>query len=353
MQVAASIDPTLPLSEVATHARRVEALGYDVLHVAETINDPFAVALLALEHTSTLIVRTSVALAFPRSPMVVAYSAWGLARFAPGRFQLGLGSQIRANIEGRYSVEWSDPVGRMREYMESLRAIFASFGSMASLHFEGDHYRFTRLQPYFNPGPEGLEPPQLWLGGVNEKMCRLAGEVADGFVSHPTNSTTQYLESICLPNIRKGAADRGRDAADVAVVAGFPVVTGSTAEDLAHRLEDQRRTLAFLYSTPAYRPTLELFGWGELGERLRELTREGRWEELPKLVGDEILDVLVVKASYEELPAEIERRYKGLVSGVLIPAPSDAAEDPEHSEALRAIKALASDGSSDLRGAGH
>ncbi len=333
VKVVANLDPARPLAEVAAHARRVESLGYDALHVAETVHDPFLVSLLALEHTSTLVVRTSVALAFPRSPMVVALAAWDLAGTSGGRFQLGLGTQIKANIEGRYSVPWTGPVGRMREYVGSLRAIFSAFQRGDALDFEGEHYRFTRLQPYFNPGPIDVEPPPIWLGGVNERMCHLAGEVADGFVTHPTGSNPRHLEAVCLPNLR--ASGRG-----VELVVGTPIATGRTAVEVDAERERHRRTLAFLYSTPEYNRTLELHGWTDLGERLRALTRSGRWDELDGLVTDEVLDALVPQATYDDLPAVLSERFGGVADGMLVPPPEDPSDDAAFTDVLRALQAV-------------
>lgn len=331
MKVVATLEPDEPLAGIEAHVRRIEELGYDAIHVAETVHDPFLVSLLALEHTSKLVVRTSVALAFPRSPMVVALAAWDLAAVSGGRFQLGLGSQVRANIEGRYSVEWRDPVGRMREYVGALRAIFTSFQTGEPLRFEGEHYRFTRLQPYFNPGPLYMGPPPIWLGGVNERMCRLAGEVADGFVTHPTSSSRRYLDAVCFPNLRAS----GRD---IELVVGVPIATGRTTEDLALEIERHRQILAFLYSTPAYGRTLDLYGWTGLGDRLRALTREGRWGELDALVTDEIIDALVPHAVYADLPETLLHRLGGVADGVLIAPPSDPADDPGFADMLRVLQ---------------
>jgi probable F420-dependent oxidoreductase len=332
MQVVASLSPETPLGGVGEFAVRIESIGYDALHVPETVHDPFVCAALALEATTTLTVRTSVALAFPRSPMVVAYAAWDLARYSGGRFELGLGTQVRANIEGRYGVPWRDPVGRMREYVGALRAIFDAFQTGAPLRFLGDHYRLTRLQPYFNPGPLDVRAPTVWLGGVNAKICRLAGEIADGFVTHPTNSDPRYLEAICVPNVRAS----GRD---VALVVGGPVVTGRAPDDVARERERQRRTLGFLYSTPAYRRTLELRGWSSLGERLHALSRNGRWDEMTSLIGDEVLDALVVQGTWDELPSVLDARYGRVASGVLVPPPADASDDADFAAVVRAVAA--------------
>ena len=256
------MDPRLTLPEVIAHAQRVEALGYDGLHVAETIHDALALALLAIEHTEHLLVRTSVALAFTRSPTLTAYAAWDLSKLSGGRFELGLGTQIRQNIEDRYAMTFSqDPLGQLRDYVGAIRAVFASFASGSPPHYESPHYRITRLQPYFNPGPDQATiPPAIYLGGVQRKACALAGEIADGFITHPTNSNPRYLRSTCLPGLNDGAAraDRSLNSESFELVVGTQIITGSSSDAVEQERVRQRRLLAFLYSTPAYRPTLTL-----------------------------------------------------------------------------------------------
>ena len=340
MKVYAGMDPTIPLRDVAAYARRVETMGYDGLQVAETVHDGLALAMLALEHTERIVVRTSVILAFVRSPMLAAYTAWDLAAMSNGRFELGLGTQIKQNIEGRFSVPWREPVARMGDYIDALRAIFSTFATGAPLRFEGEHYQFTRMQPYFNPGPIGSPSPPLWLGGVNPRICRLAGEKADGFITHPTNSNPRYLEEIAQPNLRAGAEGVSRDPTAIALVVGSPYITGATASAVAIEREHQRQMLAFLYSTPAYRRTLELFGWAELGERLQRMTRENRWGELSTLVTDEVLDALVPQGTYDELPAVIDRWFGKIATGVLIPPPRDPADDPLVTALIREVRTL-------------
>ena len=341
MKVYAGMDLRLPLREVGSYAARVERLGYDGLHVAETVHDSLAVALLALEHTERIVVRTSVALAFVRSPMLTAYAAWDLATFSRGRFELGLGTQIAQNIVGRYSMPWGDPVGQMRDYLASLDEIFARFADGGPLRFGSEHYRFDRLQPYFNPGPApGTAPPPLWLGGVNAGICRLAGERAAGFVTHPTNSNPRYLDQIALPALAAGAQATGRSLGDLELVAGSPYITGSTAANVAREREHQRRMLAFLYSTPAYRRTLELHGWADLGERLQAMTRQGRWDDLAALVTDDVLDALVPQGTYDELPAVIERWFSGRATGVIVPPSSDPSGDGATAALVAAVQAL-------------
>jgi probable F420-dependent oxidoreductase len=343
VKVYAGMDPRLSLPEVIAHAQRVERLGYDGLHVAETVHDAMTVSLLAAEHTSRITVRTSVALAFTRSPTLLAYAAWDLAKFSGGRFQLGLGTQIRQNIEDRYGVPFGeDPIGRLRDYVGAVRAVFASFASGQAPSFESEHYRVTRLQPYFNPGPDpDTVVPPVYLGGVQRRACALAGEVADGFVSHPTNSNPRYLTDTCLPALAEGARTAGRnlEADGFETVVGTSVITGATAAAVDRERERQKRLLAFLYSTPAYAPTLELYGWDELGPRLRELIRRERWDDLGAVLSDEVLDTLVPTASYDELPGVLVQRFAGLGQGITVSVPADKDDDDRFAGVVAAVQA--------------
>jgi len=328
VKVYAGMDPRMPLAAVGVYARRVEAMGFDGLHVAETVHDALAVSVLAAEHTRRITIRTSVALAFVRSPTLTAYAAWDLSKLSGGRFQLGLGTQIRQNIEDRMGVAWSEPVARMREYIEALEALYESFRTGGKVLYEGSAYRLTRLQPYFNPGPDGttLAPP-TWLGGVNAGICRLAGELAAGFVTHPTNSDPRYLREICLPNLSDGAARAGRSLADIEVVVGTGVITGATDSDVDAERERQRRMLAMLYSTPAYRRTLELYGWADLAGRLQALVRADRWDGLGELVTDEVLEALVPIGRYDQIGAVLRDRFAPLAGGLLLGPQPDPTND--------------------------
>jgi probable F420-dependent oxidoreductase len=341
VRVYAGTDPRMPLRDVPACARRVEAMGFDGVHVAEVVHDSLGVALLFAEHTDRMVVRTSVTLAFPRSPTATAYAAWDLAAFSGGRFQLGLGTQIRQNIEGRYGVPWTDPVERMREYVEALAAVYRSFATGERPDYQGRQYRLSRMQPFFNPGPlAGLEAPPTYLGGVNAGICQLAGELAAGFVTHPTNSDPRYLAEVCLPNLRAGAERGGRDLAAFELVVGSLVITGPSRVALDDERERQRRVLAFLYSTPAYERTLELYGWVEIAGRLREMIRADRWDELHNLVTDEVLDTLVPTATYQELPKVLHQRYGSVAQAVLLHLPPGPAHDAALAEAVRGIQTL-------------
>lgn len=328
MQVYAAFDdPRMPLGEVPAYAARAERLGFAGLLVPEAVHDGFLAALLALEHTRTLRVVTSVVVAFARSPMTVAYAAWDLQALSGGRFALGLGSQVKANIVGRFGVEWRPPIGRMRDYARALRAIWRSWQTGGKLSFDSENYRFDRMQPFFNPGP--IEHPEIpvLLGGVNPRMTRLAGEVADGFMTHPTNTSPRYLREVTVAELAAGAELGGRGAVALELIASTFVATGPSAADVGRERERLREYLGFLYSTPQYWRTLELHGWAETGSRLHGLSRAGRWDEMTRAVGDDILDVLVPSGTYERIAPILRARYGGLATGITLRMPDDPTAD--------------------------
>ncbi|MEV0809911.1 TIGR03617 family F420-dependent LLM class oxidoreductase [Micromonospora sp. NPDC050200] len=340
MEIVTTLPADTPLDQVAARIRRIERLGFDTVHIPETVHDSLAVALLAAEHSTRLSIRTSMTLAFPRSPMVTAYAAWDLARFSGGRFQLGLATQVRGNIEGRFSVAWSDPAGRLADYLRAMRAIFDSFRTGRPLAHHGEHYRFTRLQPYFNPGGADVRPPQLWTGGVNRRACEVAGELADGFVTHATNSHPRFLRGHCLPALAAGARRAGRSDGGPQVVVVSKCVTAPDRAALCVALDAARREFAFLYSTPAYRPTLRMLGHARVGERLTELVRAERWADLPGVLTDDILATLVPQATYAELPELLRRWYGDIAHGLAVGLPPDDRHDDEFAELVRQLRAI-------------
>jgi probable F420-dependent oxidoreductase len=329
MELVATWPAGSPVADVGAFARRVERLGFDVMHVPETVHDPFVVAALALTATERLRVRTSMVVAFPRSPMVVALSAWDLAGLSGGRFALGIGSQVRGNIVGRFSTSWSDPVVRMADYIASLRAIFTSFSTGNPLDHAGPHYRFDRLQPYFNPGPTQGAAPTIWTGGVNTQMTRMAGGHADGFVAHPTASHPAMLSAHTLPDLSAGATATGRMDAGPRVVAGPQPVTARTEAELADRITRRRRELGFLYSTPAYRRQLDLLGLGGLGEELSAAAAAGDWPRVDAILPDDVLRRVVPVGTYHHLPGVLAQWYDGMVDGLVLGVPDDPAEDED------------------------
>lgn len=326
-QVLASTPETMGPAEVGAHAARAEAMGFNGLQVPDAVHDGLLLSAMALHATRKLAVGTGVLVAFPRSPMTVAVAAWDLQKMSGGRFELGLGTQIKQNIEQRYSARWESPVAQLREYVQSLKAIFHSFQTGERLHFEGEHYRFTRLQPFFNPGP--IEHPDIpvMCGAVGPAMTRMVGRVADGMITHPTNTPPEYIRQVCLPRLQLGFEKAGRDGRDFRLVLGPLIATGKDAQTVASEWEKQRRLLGFLYSTPAYWPSLELFGWQDKGQQLLDLTREGRWQDMAQIVTDEMLEKFVPRGTYDEIADIIKQRYAGLTSRITFPMPENPADD--------------------------
>ncbi len=339
MLVYAAMDQRMPLAEVGKYSRRVEALGYDGLNVPDAVHDGLLIAHAALQATRRIKVATSVLVAFPRSPMVVAIAAWDLQAASGGRFELGLGSQVRGNIVGRYSTPWSAPIPRMREYVNALRAIFDCFENGAPLKFEGEHYTFKRMQPFFNPGPIGHGGVPIFLGGVGPKMTELAGEVADGHMSHPTHSAPRVMSELALPAIARGAARAAREPGSILRMVAGLTATGISEEDVAAAREGVRELFSFLYSTPSYWPALELHGWRDVGEQLHQMTREGRWGEMKALIRDDMLDALVPTGTYAEIPSILSQWYRGVATHLTFPLPEDPANDPQAKEVIAALRA--------------
>ena len=243
-----------------------------------------------------------------------------------GRFDLGLATQIKQNIEGRFGIPWSSPIRKMNDYVVAVKTAWNSFATGDPFIVDTEHYRMNRLQPFFNPGPLPHQGPQLLLGGVNDNAIRLAGEVADWFVTHPTNSHPRFLRDRALPRLAEGINSAQRLANDVQVAIAIPYITGPDQASVDQSREAQRAVLGFLYSTPAYRRTLELFGWDDLGAQLQLMTRSGDWSQLGVLMTDEVLDVLIPSGTWEELPSVINDWFAGLVDAVLI-QPSDDYND--------------------------
>jgi len=336
--VYATMDVRMKLSEVASHAKRAEAMGYDGLNVPEAVHDGLLVASAALSATTTLRVATSVLVAFPRSPMIVAVAAWDLQEMSGGRFELGLGPQVRGNIVNRYATPWTAPAPRMREYVNSLRSIFFCWQVGEPLQYEGEHYQFTRMQPFFNPGPLNCGEPAILLGAVGPRMLALVGEVADGLVTHPTNTAPRYLREVVLPGLQRGAKRGGRSGEEVELRVGPIIATGVNAAAVALARERQRELLTFLYSTPAYWGSLEIFGWKERGEELNQLTRAGKWGDMGGIVDAAMLDAFVPTATYAEIADVLREWYGDLTSNITFPMPVDPAEDGDVARVIASLQ---------------
>jgi probable F420-dependent oxidoreductase len=300
-----------PLSGVGDEARRAARLGFDGVMAAETSHDPFLALTAAATAAPGMEVGTAVAVAFARSPMTVAHAAWDLGALTGGRFLLGLGTQIRAHIVGRFAMPWSAPVPRMREYIAALRAIWAAWQGGEPLRFRGDHFRFSLMTPFFDPGPIERPDIPILLAAVGPGMCRLAGETAQGIHVHPFH-TRRYVEEVVGPAIAEGAARSGRDPAAVIRVATLFVVTGHDDDEMERSAAEARRRIAFYASTPAYREVLNIHGW-DVGDELTARSKRGGWEEMAELIDDEMLEAVAVVAPPERLASAIAKRCDGIV----------------------------------------
>jgi len=338
MKVVASMGPDVRLHDVAAHARRVESLGYDALSVPEAKHEGTLAAFAALAATSHLRVNTGVLVAFARSPMLVAQAAWDLQDFSNGRFVLGLGSQIKRNVIGRFGMPWSAPAPRMRDYVGAVRACFETFQNGTPLNFESESYTLNRMQPFFNPGPLECGPPPILMGAVGPIMTRTVGTMGDMLQTHPTNSEARFLREVTRPRLEDGRK-RSVLQEPVKLVAGPLIATGRNPAAIDAALKSARETLVFTLSTPAYWPVLEYHGWLEVGHRLRDLTRAGAWDEMDAAVPDEIIDTLVVSGSYEVIAERILAQYADLADSVLFPVSPDPEDDDATRKVIEEIRA--------------
>jgi len=300
------------LAEVGAIARAREEQGYDGLWSAETAHDPFLPLALAAQTTERAELGTGIAVAFARNPMLLAQVGWDLQAASGGRFILGLGSQIEPHITRRFSMPWSAPAARMREMIEAIRAIWASWQDGTKLDFRGDFYTHTLMTPFFNPGPNPHGAAKIFLAGVGQRMTEVAGEVSDGFLCHAF-TTDRYLREVTLPALERGATSAGRSLADIEISGPAFVVTGTTEEKMADSAAKTRRQIAFYGSTPAYRPVLELHGLGAMQDDLNAMSKQGRWEEMGDLVTDDVLDLFAVVAEPEDLADAVAARFGDVV----------------------------------------
>ena len=328
MKVDAPLPDDLPLHDVTKEAQRLENLGFDGLWTSETRHDPFFPLLLAALGTERISLGTNIAIAFARSPFSTAMTAWDLQRASRGRLLLGLGTQVRAHIERRFSMPFEHPAARVTDYIECLRAIWGTFQTGAKPTYEGRFYRFKLINDFFNPGPIDHPDVRVYLAGVNPRMSRAAGEVADGFNIHPMHSAG-YLCDVIRPAIDEGARTRGKAVADIELVADTFVVRGETEKVRSRSEAAVRNQVAFYASTPSYRTFLEYHGYPDTGKRLSALMREGRIAEMPKLVSDDLLSQVAVSEADGDLATLIRERYKGDLVQRVTPYESVAQETPE------------------------
>jgi probable F420-dependent oxidoreductase len=317
------------LHGVGAQARELEAAGYSGAWTAETSHDPFFPLLLGAEHTETLELGTSIAVAFARNPMNLANIGWDLQAFSKGRFILGLGSQIKPHITKRFSMEWSHPAPRMREMIMAIRAIWDTWENGTPLAFRGDFYTHTLMTPFFTPDRAelaGFGVPKIFLAGVGELMTEVAGEVCDGFICHGF-TTERYLREVTLPALERGRAKAGKTMEGFEIIGPSFIVTGSDEQQMEAAAKGTRQQIAFYGSTPAYRGVLDLHGWGDLQDELNVLSKRGEWEAMGDLITPEVLEAFAVVGAPETVAPELHKRYGDVIQRISFYTPYKS--DPE------------------------
>ncbi len=295
--------------------RELEEIGYDGGFSFESKHDPFFPLVIAAGTTRRLQLGTAVAIGFARNPMVLANIGYDLQVITGGRFVLGLGSQVRPHIENRFSETWSKPVSRMREMVQALRAIWDAWEGHSKLDFCGEFYRHTIMIPAFNPGPNPYGPPRIFLGGFGPRMIELAGEIADGFLAHPFN-TRRSLRQIALPALERGLGRSGRSRNNFEIVCVTMVVTWTNEQEYQAARASLQDQLAFYGSTPVYKSVLECHGWGDLHPELNRLSKQGRWNEMSRLITDDMMQEIAVMRPRREIAVAVLERLAGIADAV-------------------------------------
>lgn len=304
---------TSDLEMVPLAIAEIEARGYDYAFSAEINNDPFFPLLLAAEHSKGIALTTSISVAFARNPMTMATLAWDLNQYSGGRFTLGVGSQIEAHITRRFSMPWSKPAARMREFILAIRAIWDCWKTGTKLDFRGEFYQHTLMTPMFIPARKDFDAPQIRLAGVGPRMTEVAGEVADGLIAHGF-TTAPYLEQVTIPAVEAGLRKAGKQRSDFDVSSPILVVSGADKQAFEQSKQAVKAQLAFYASTPAYRPVLDLHGWGDLQPVLNSLSKQGQWVEMGELITDELLEEFaIVTESPEQIPMLLKAKYGKLI----------------------------------------
>jgi probable F420-dependent oxidoreductase len=329
--------PTDNWNRAGTRAKWAEGIGYDGVTTSELAHDPFMPLAIAGHSTNRVALGTSIAVAFPRSPMIAANMGWDLNAQTGGRFEFGLGTQVKGHNERRFSTPWVAPVARMREYMQAIRAIWNAWEHGEKLNFEGEHYSFTLMTPEFSPPKSGLRLPPLTVAAVGPDMLRMAGRIADGARLHGF-CTRKYIENVCMPKVEEGMARSGRDRASFEISGGGFVATGADEQAVAEKLDWVRYRVGFYGSTRTYLPVFEQHGLEELGLKLHQMSKEGKWNELAAQVSDDVVRLFAAVGTYDELPAAVAERFGGVVDTLRLDLPDDI--DPDlHKDLIAKLRA--------------
>ena len=320
-------------NEIAESARRADRLGFDSASSSETNHNPFLPVAIAAGHSENVKLRTSIALAFARSPMDMAYLAWDLQAMSGGRFALGLGSQVRGHIVRRFSMDWSAPAPRMREYIQALRHIWNAWQNREPIRFHGDHYNFNLMPPFFNPGP--IENPDLkvFISAVNPYMLRVAGEVCDGVLLHGF-CTPKYTRDVIIPNLKIGADRAGRSLDEIEINAGGFIITGETEEEVESKKAGVKGQISFYASTRSYEGVMSAHGWDDTAARLYRMSVDNKWPEMPGQITDDMLETFAVVGTYDEIVDKLKAAHGDYATSISFDFPTSTPEEEERVAAM-------------------
>ena len=335
MKVDISLAMSGPMG-AGERAAELAALGTDGLFTFENAHDVFFPLVLATA-TTEVDLMTNVAMAFPRSPLHMAYAANDLQELSGGRFRLGLGTQIRPHIQKRYGSVWEKPVAQMRESVLAIKAILAHFAGEGPFDFRGQWTTHTLMTPNFNPGPNPFGPPPVLIGALGPKMCEMTAEVADGILVMPFNSERHFAERT-LPAVDRGLATAGRTREDLEIVLEVICAVGQTDAEIAAAAAGVKMLLGFYGSTPSYRPVLDVEGWGDLQPELNTRSKQGDWAGMAELITDEVLRTIAVVGTPQQVADEIARRFGHVADRVCLYFPGYPITDDCIAETVAAVK---------------
>lgn len=331
------------LTNVQEAAKRAEDLGYDICSTPETAHDSMLTAVLGAAATEKIEISTSVTIAFPRSPTVLAMEAWDIQHLSKGRFSIGLGSQVKGHNINRFSMEWGPAAPRMKEYIEMMKAVWKSFQTGEKPDFVGKHYHFTLMTPNFNPGPIDYPAPKVFLACVGDAMARVAGTVADGVMPHGF-MTDKYMRDVVLPNIAIGLKRSGRTWSDIEISGGGFTVFGESESEIEQGLERLRQPISFYGSTRSYHEVFEVHGLKDLGMQLHEMSLQGKWGEMQQVIPEDVLRTFAQTSTYDKLP-EFIREHREYATRVGIAMPANTPEQRERlAHVLKSVQAIETPG---------
>ena len=316
------------INDISKLSATAEKIGFNCIWTSETKHNPFLPLSIASQNTTNIKLGTAISVALARSPMVLAYTSWDMSQLSNGRFFLGLGTQVRAHVKRRFGMPWNSPVSQLKEIISCIRHIWNCWQTQTKLNFNGKYYNLNLMTPFFNPGPINYPDIPIYIAGVNESLCKMAGEVCDGFHVHPLH-TKEYIHDLIIPNIEVGCESTNRNVKDVSISGSVFVITGPDYDSILKTKEFVRSQIAFYSSTPTYSKVLEMHGWGDIAKELNKLSSSGNFKDMPKLINDEILESIAIIGAPNEIASLALKKYSGLLDRINFYLPFNNDMSPE------------------------